>query len=147
MIESIPKLADLKLLKEMSKVIIVPMLIAAVIIQSGLTLNIGFTIISVNADDSFTEQCINFFAIFIIKGSLTAMAAVIVHSLLLYVHIFLDNFVLHALSTFFLAFGFIGLLSGDEVLFINQLNKMWFYTSFVYGFYFIATMADAETNT
>ncbi len=46
--------------------------------------------------------------IFILKGSLTALAAIIVHQILIYVHVVTNFFALHALSTLFLAFGFVG---------------------------------------
>jgi hypothetical protein len=145
MIESLPKLADLKLLKELSKVIITPMLIAAVIIQTGLEFE--SLSIEVKEEDSLFSQGIKFSIIFLVKGSLTAMFSVLIHQVLIYLHIITNFFALHALSILFLAFGFIGLFAGEELLFLKELNKMWFYTSFVSGFYFLATIADIEEIT
>lgn len=127
MIEALPKIADVKILKELSKVLIVPMLIAAFIVQTGLTFNVWLIHLSISPESPFLEQALIFIAIFVLKSLLVGLAAGSAHGLLLYVHFSTNLTVLKIFTALFLAFGFLGVFAGEELLFLNALNKMWFY--------------------
>jgi hypothetical protein len=137
--ELIPKIADLKLLRELSKVIIAPMLIAAYLIQS----NFSIFGINVNSEALAHIQLGQFLLIFLISFIVVGASAWIIHDLLLYLHFFTNFIGLTILSTMFLAFGFLGIF-GKDIPLIEHLNNMWFYTSFVSGFYLLARAADIE---
>ena len=139
MIEAIPKIADVKLLKELSKIIITPMIIAAYLIQSD------FSIFSITIDRgaSLSLQAFQFGVVFLLSSLVVGSILYIVHVLLIYLHIFTQAGALSILSTLFLAFGFIGVF-GEEIIMISLLNEMWFYASFVCGFYLLARAADIE---
>ncbi|MGM0609204.1 MAG: hypothetical protein ACQESP_12410 [Candidatus Muiribacteriota bacterium] len=137
--EVIPKLTDVKLLREISKVVITPMLIAAVLNQSEFAI-FG---ISVNSSAKESIQIIQFIAVFLITSLVVGLVAWSIHDLMLYFQIITNFIGLSILSTLFLAFGFLGVY-GEIPTIIESLDKMWFYTSFVCGFYLLARIEDIE---
>ncbi len=139
MIEAFPKLADLKFLRELSRVVIVPMLVAAYLIQSQFSL-FG---ISVNPSAPIHFQLLQFVGIFLLSTALIGFVAWGIHELLLLVQFYTRFVGLSVLSTIFLAFGFLGIF-GESVPLIMVLDEMWFYTAFVCGFYFLARAAEIE---
>ncbi len=139
MIEGIPKLADVKLLKELSKIIITPMLITAFLIQSDFSI-FGM---HVNTNETLQVQVLQFLAIFLSSCVVIGVSAWSTHEVLLLFQFFTNFTGLSILSTIFLAFGFLGMF-GEQIPLINLLNKMWFYTAFVSGFYFLARATDIE---
>lgn len=146
MIEVLPKIADVKVLKELSKILIIPMLIASYIVQTGLDISFGVNQLAINPESSFLAQSLVFLTIFVLKGAFVGLFAVCVNGLLLYAHLFSNFTLLKTLAVLFLAFGFLGVFAGDDLVFMNTLSKMWFYTAFVTGFYCLAAATEFENN-
>lgn len=140
----LPKIADVKTLKDLSKILIYPMLIAAFIVQTGLTLSLGSIYLEVSQESPVLAQSLNFLLIFALKAAFISLITGCFHWLILYVHIITHLAALRVISVLFLAFGFIGIFAGDGFVFLNTLNKMWFYTAFVIGFYCLASATDIE---
>jgi len=138
-IETIPKLADVKLLREISKVIITPMLIVAVLNQTD------FEIFGLSVDTSSSNliQVLQFSIVFLVTSAIVGVSAWAVHDLMIYLQFFTRFIGIAILSTLFLAFGFLGVV-GENPLIIRSLDVMWFYTSFVCGFYLLARADEIE---
>jgi len=146
MIEALPKIADVKTLKELSKVLVFPMLMAAYIAQTGLTVSIGIFYLSISPESSFLIQALVFLIILVIKGFAVGVVVGFPYLLLCYAHIFTSFTALQIFAGLFLTFGFLGVFAGDELVFLNTLNRMWFYTAFVMGFSCLASAADIERS-
>ena len=131
------KLADVKFLREVSKIAIVPMLITAYLNQSGFS----FFGTTVNYEAVILFQILQFLYIFIGSSLFVGFIAWIIHDCLLYFQFFTKFIGLTVLSALFLAFGFLGLY-GHEIPLVDKLNNMWFYTSFICGFYCLARAED-----
>jgi hypothetical protein len=144
LIETLPKIADVKILKELSKILIVPMLIAAFIVQTGLSLCFGPFLLAVSPESPFLIQALGFLMIFVLKGLFVGLLAISCHMLLIYLHIFTNLRALKIFAVLFLAFGFLGVFAGGDLVFLKILNNMWFYTAFVMGFYCLAAATDFE---
>jgi hypothetical protein len=144
LIEALPKIADVKILKELSKVIIIPMLIAAFIIQTGVSIGFGPIQLTISPESPLPTQALVFLLIFVLKGSFVTLMAGFLNWLLLCAHLFSNLTALRMFAVLFLAFGFLGVFAGEDLVFLNTLNKMWFYTAFVMGFYCLASATDIE---
>lgn len=144
MIEALPKIADVKILKELSKVLIVPMLIAAFIVQTGLVIDAWSIHLSISSDSPFLGQALSFLVIFVLKGFCVGLVAMFFHGLLVWSHLFTNFTSLKIFAVLFLAFGFLDVFAGGELIFLKTLNNMWFYTAFVTGFYCLAAATDIE---
>ncbi|MGX9728842.1 MAG: hypothetical protein ACTFAK_16465 [Candidatus Electronema sp. VV] len=137
--DAIPKTIDIQSLHSVSKVIVLPMLIAASIIQC----NFSAFGIAINQEDAFKFQVINFLIVFIVHSFVVGSIAVSIHWLLFLVQIFSNFIALSILSMLFLSFGFLGVYSEHAPL-IGKSNPMWFYASFVCGFYFLSRESDID---
>jgi len=149
MSESIPKLLDFKSLQKISKLIVLPMLITAYIIQTGLTVdNFGISL-TIDTTRSFWSQLWQFSAIFVLKSTIVAVPAWLLHHFIpLFYYLtwfnWLQRSCLSIVAIFPISFGMLGLLSEGSLPFISSLNPTWFYTSFVVGFYIMAVESDIE---
>ncbi|WP_156473736.1 hypothetical protein [Neptuniibacter marinus] len=139
MMEVVPKIADIKTLRELSKVLIIPLFVTAYLSQSGFSI-FG---LSVQEGESIGIQLFQFIAVFSVSVVTIGFSAWGIHDLLLLLHIFTHEMALKILSLFALSFGLLGLF-GHEVPLISNLSVLWFYTSLVCGFYFLARAADIE---
>jgi hypothetical protein len=137
--EPVIKVTDVKSLQEISKVIIVPMLISAFLIQNDFSI-FG---IYVDKDESVYRQLIHFLYVFSIYSLIIAIPAICLHKIFFLLQLFTNFTALSVLSTIFLAFGFLGVFSNNAPL-VSQLNSMWFYTAFVCGFYFLSRASDVD---
>ncbi|EJE8521535.1 hypothetical protein M5237_004675 [Vibrio parahaemolyticus] len=133
--EVLAKLADVKLLRDLSRVVIIPMLIASYLIQSDFSI-FGLTVVETAPQG---VQLLQFIGVFF----LTSAFAWSSHELLQYVHFLTHFHGLKVLSILFLAFGFVGVFGVDNPV-ISNLNIMWFYSSFVCGFYMLSRMVEID---
>ncbi|WP_273977812.1 hypothetical protein [Vibrio parahaemolyticus] len=131
------KLADVKFLREISKIAIIPMLITAYLNQASFSI-FG---IGVEENATLTNQVIQFIFIFFTSSIIVGVMAWTVHELLLYFEFYTKFLGLTIVSILFITFGFLGLY-GKEIPLIKSLDTMWFYTSFISGFYCLARSDD-----
>ena len=151
MAEITPKLLELKFLKRISKVIILPLLIASYISQTGLNVSEVGLNLSINTEATFFTQFVQFIAIFSFKAMLVSIPAWLVHHLMPRIHFYtywnwLQRSLLSILTIFPIAFGFLGVFSGKELPFLSLLNPSWFFTSFILGFYLLAVEGEIEND-
>ncbi|KEI70323.1 hypothetical protein [Endozoicomonas elysicola] len=139
MIESIPKFAELKTLKELSKVLVVPLLVTAFLTQTNFT----FFGLEVDLKTSMSIQIFQFIAVLVSAIAVIGGIAWGVHDLLVYLQIITQSTALLILSTVSITLGLLGIF-GEKIPLLMDLNHLWFYGSFVCGFYFLARAADIE---
>ncbi|VUD48365.1 hypothetical protein TDB9533_01219 [Thalassocella blandensis] len=139
MIEVLPKIAEVKLLRELSKVVILPMLIAAYLVQS----NISIYGISINEQASVGAQTFQFLLVFLLSVGTIGFIGLVLHGVLINIHLYTNLTALFVLSVVFLTFGFLGVF-GKSLPFLEVLESAWYYTSFVCGFYLLSMASDLE---
>ena len=139
MIETVPKIAEIKTLKELSKVLIIPLLVTAYLSESDFSI-FGF---SVDIAASFGTQVFQFFLIFTLSVIAVGSCAWAIHEVLMYFHFMTHETGLKVLSVVAVSYGFLGLF-GENIPLISELSHLWFYTALVCGFYFLARASDVE---
>lgn len=151
MAEYVPKLLELKFLKKLSKVIILPMLIASYVSQTGLTFSFLDFYLSVNPESSFTVQIWQFTQVFCIKSLVIAMPLWVAHNFMpiFYGLTFMNWFqrsILPVVALLPITFGFLGIFSGSEMPFLSLIKPSWFYTAFILGFYLLAIEDEMDRD-
>ena len=139
--DQIIRFTDLKSLQEISKVIIIPMLISASIIQSKFSI-FG---ISIDQNETVFQQTLQFLCIFAQYSLFIGTTAIAIHKILFLLQIFTNLTALYILSMLFLALAFLGVF-GKSAPLLSQLDSMWFYTAFVCGFYFLSRASDIDRD-
>lgn len=137
-----PKLADIKNLRDCSVILVLPMLVASFIAQTGLS--IDFLGLGVDGGDPALIQAMEFFAVFVLKGTAVSLVALLVHLLLWVISPFTQMRSWDVLAVFFLSLGILGFSTGKTVEVLSQVDRMWFITAFVLGFYCLAMKAHFE---
>jgi hypothetical protein len=151
MSEYVPKLLELKFLKKFSKVIILPMLIASYISQTGLNFSFyGFNLY-VNPESSFMTQLLQFTQILCIKSAVIAMPLWLAHNFmpLIYGLTFMNWFqrsILPVVALLPITFGFLGIFSGRDLPFLSLFRPSWFYTAFILGFYLLSIEDEMDLS-
>ncbi|HGZ6746225.1 TPA: hypothetical protein ACOLZF_004651, partial [Vibrio parahaemolyticus] len=138
-LEVFAKLADVKLLRDLSRVVIIPMLIASYLIQSDFSI-FGLSVVETAPQG---VQLLQFIGVFFLTSAFVGAFAWSSHELLQYVHFLTHFHGLKVLSILFLAFGFVGVFGVDNPV-IGNLNIMWFYSSFICGFYMLSRMVEID---
>jgi hypothetical protein len=138
----IPKLTDIKNLRDCSVILVLPMLVASFIAQTGLS--IDFMGLGVDKADPAFTQVWNFLVVFVLKGAVVCVAALFVHWLLWVISPFTQMLIWDVLAVLFLAVSFLGFSAGKATEVVGQVDKMWFFTSFVVGFYCLAMKAHFD---
>lgn len=137
--ELAPKLTDIKTLREISRIIITPMLIVAVMNQTGFQI-LG---IAINESSQTFVQLLQFLGIFIVTSTVVGLVAWAIHDLMIYLQFFTNFKGITILSTLCITFGLMGVI-GDNPSIIKSIDAMWFYSSFVCGFYLLARADEIE---
>ena len=142
MAEYVPKLLELKFLKKLSKVIILPMLIASYVAQTGISFSFFGLSLHVQSNESFSLQMWQLLMVLTIKAGLIGVPCWIVHNFLpaFYLLTFLNWFqrsLLPVLALLPITFGFLGIFGGTDVPVLTLVKPYWFYTSFILGFYLL----------
>lgn len=142
----LPRFADIKSIEELSGLLAYPMLIAAFILQNGLSIHVGdIDIHAPVSADSFASilwMC----GLFVVKAAwicLWALAAIFLLSVgQLKLHF---PFLLFA-GGLLMAFALVGVF-GREYPFVTQLGliRVWYYAIFVFGVYLI--IWDKKNNS
>lgn len=151
MAEYVPKLLELKFLKKLSKVIMLPMLIASYVSQTGLTFSVSDFHLYVDTGTSPMSQLWQFTQIFCIKSAVIALPLWIAHNFMpaLYYLTFMNWFqrsILPVVALLPISFGFLGIFSGSELPFLSLLKPSWFYTAFIFGFYLLSVEDEIERD-
>jgi len=124
----LPKISEIKNLKDLSKPMALPMLIASYTWQKD------FAFIEKLTSKSVSGVLQNF----LIIGGIYLLLHVGLAMLKLQWKFNLMPF----LAVLFFTFGFIGVFAGDKARVLDAIHHSWFYTSFAVGFYLVALDDD-----
>lgn len=142
----VPKIGEIKNLKDLSKVIVLPLLCACYIFQSNFTVQFDswFTV-SVNESSTFTVQLIQFFFIFVSKTIVTAFICGVLYYSVVIANIHTNELLLPIVVLILLTLGFVGIFSPEKVPLLKQVKGIWYYSTFVVAFFLLAH--EDEMNT
>lgn len=149
MSEALPKLLELKFLKKISKIIILPMIVASSISQFGLEINIwGFTI-GINQTSSLFIQTLQFILALSANTFLISMPLWYLHNCLPVIHYFtysnkLQRSLVSITPILPITFGFLGFFHTSEIQTLSNINFHWYYTAFIFGFYLMSVEDDID---
>ena len=134
--EWIPNFLNVQSLRDLSKVLAFPMIMASWILQTGMQINAGeMGALSLPEGGSDTWLITVFLVIFIGKGIWAAIAGGFVYFLIVLAEVYIDGDWMLIIAAFFLAFGIYGIAGGETVVSDTALNPLWFYTSIVFAFF------------
>jgi len=139
-----PKVGDIKNLKDLSTVLVLPMICACYIYQSDFTVTIDDWVLSVNTNATMAVQIFQTILIFVAKTLFAGVVGLITYFVVAYGDIYSGNVVIPIVVLLLLTFGFVGIFSPGKIDLLTGLKPLWFYTSFVISFFL---MAHYETVT
>lgn len=138
----LPKISDIKNLKDLCKVIVLPLLCACYISQSNFSLDLGGFILSINENDMDGMKTLKTATIFIGKTIFSAIFSIAIYLLLTYVHIFHWRMTLPISVLLLLTFGFLGVFADDRLTSFIHIEPIWYYASFVIAFFLLAMLEN-----
>ena len=142
-----PKIGDVKNLKDLSVVLVLPMICACYIYQTDFTVRIDDWVISVNASSSTGIQIFQTVLIFIAKTLFAGIVGVVAYMVIAYGDIYSNYTIVPIVVLVLLTFGFVGIFSSDKIALLNGLKPLWFYTSFVLSFFLLSHYEKVTENT
>ena len=135
----ISKFGEIKNLKDLSKVIVLPLLCTCYIFQSNFTIQLdSWLLISVEETSSYTVQVFITGLIFISKTLVSGFVYVIAYYLFSLVNIYCNQILLPIVVLLLLTLGFVGILIPEKVALLKYIEKIWFYSTFVVAFFLLA---------
>jgi hypothetical protein len=142
----VPKIGEIKNLKDLSKVIVLPLLCACYIFQSSFTVQFDdwFTL-AVNESSTFTVQLFQVAFIFVSKTIVTAIICSFLFYSLVIANIYTKEILLPIVVLLLLTFGFVGIFASEKVLLLKQVKGIWFYSTFVVAFFLLAHEDEMHT--
>ncbi|WP_368222759.1 hypothetical protein [Aeromonas sp. s4] len=141
MLELMPKIADISSIKGISKLLSLPMVCVAYMLQSGAVISLdSFVILSIPSDISAFAQLNRLILIFILKSLFISTATLIIYEMLKAIHIFTNKPILHVISMLFIAFAILGIFGLEHFPQISAINPFWFYSFIVWGIYIQTTV-------
>lgn len=142
----VPRISEIKNLKDLSKVIVLPLLCACYIFQSNFTVQFdGWFTFSVNESAIFTVQLIQFLFIFISKTIFMAIVCGLFYYLLAIANIYTKELLLPIVVLLLLTLGFVGIFSHEKVPLLQQVKGIWYYSTFVVAFFLLAHEDEMHT--
>jgi hypothetical protein len=150
MSESVPKLLELKFLKKLSKAIVLPMLIASFIAQTGVSFSLFGLDVQVQISASFWMQAWQLLLILVLNSIFVGVPCWLAHNLLplLYSLTFMNWFqrsLLPVVALLPITFGFLGIFGGDLPV-LSLIKPFWFYTAFILGFYLLEVEDEMDRS-
>jgi hypothetical protein len=151
MSEWFPRIADIKSIEDLSKVLAYPMIIAAHILQSGLTLsapeiNIHY---AVNLSSEGYTFALTVGLVIIAKAIFICLGALAIHFLIsLGQHLFASHFpFLQFISALVMGLSLAGVL-GQNTPIVDTvgLKPAWYYAAFIFAFYLLAWQKDNKVE-
>jgi len=139
MINYLPNLSDLNSIKDLSNILITPMIIASYTLQTGLTVHakdINFCVPSIDKY-GFLVCLASAAGIVIVKGIFVTILASLFYIALLFLDSFTNFAALLFSSVFMIAFGIIGILAYQNTVILMQVHMIWWYTLIVAGFFLL----------
>lgn len=133
-----PKIGDIKSFKDLSTVLVLPMICACYIYQTEFTVRFDDWMFAVNNNASMAVQIFQTATIFIAKTLYAGIIGVVGYLLITTGDIYSNNLLIPIVVLVLLTFGFIGIFSPNKVQLLSELKPLWFYTAFVISFFLLA---------
>lgn len=143
----IPKITDMKNLQDLSKVLAIPMLMVAYILQDGPQIGWeGKVWFDLGSDLPQAVQLARLVIIFVVKGVWVSFIAFIGYSFVAVVHVESDFFrnigLLAIVANLLFGFAILGLFGTSKVPPLSAINPFWWYALIVWGFFFLTMNAE-----
>ena len=134
-----PKIGEIKNLKDLSKVIVLPLLCACYIFQSQFTVQIDdWLLVSVNESAPYSIQIFQAIFIFFSKTIVSGFLFAFVYYLFSIANIYSNDILLPITVLVLLTLGFVGIFAIEKVALLKLVQPIWFYTTFVVAFFLLA---------
>lgn len=141
MLELMPKIADISSIKGISKLLSLPMVCVAYMLQSGAVISFDDIILfSIPSDISEFAQLNRLIVIFILKSLFISTVVLVLYEVLKEIHVKTNKPVLHVISMLFIAFAILGIFGLEHFPQISAINPFWFYSFIVWGIYIQTTV-------
>lgn len=134
MSDVITKLADVKNLQDLSRILVLPILSVAYISSSSFQLDIGDNPITMQSLDFFIP-IVSIFIIFLGKTLFFSIIAIIANAVLVFLEIFTKGMLTLVIILTLLSLGFAGIFANEQIPGLKEINVTWFYASLVVSFY------------
>lgn len=146
MADIVPKIGDIKNLKDLSRVIVLPMICACYLFQSDFSIDIdGLITLTFTDDVSTTQQFILAAIIFTAKTLWAAFWAILTYAFLLWANFTIHQAIIPIFVLMLLTMGFAGIFAKGEIPLLSELGSVWFYTSFVVGFFLLSIEEELDS--
>jgi len=141
MLELMPKIADISSIKGISKLLSLPMVCVAYILQTGTEIHIdNWEIISVSPNLPEQIQLNRLILIFILKSIFISAITIMGYELVKFIHIQSQKPILEVISMLCIAFALLGIFGLEHFPQIGLINPFWFYSFIVWGIYIQTTV-------
>lgn len=143
----IPKITDMKNLQDLSKVLAIPMLMVAYILQDGPQIAWeGSVWFDLGRDLPEATQLARLVLIFIVKGVWVSFLAFLGYSIVAVLHIEIDFLrgigFLGIVANLLFGFAILGLFGVSAIPQLGAINPFWWYASIVWGFFLLSMNAQ-----
>lgn len=146
MTDIMPKITDAKSLKDLSKILALPMVMVAYVFQTGAVIGWGVNVwLDIPLDLAPEIQLHRLFLIFILKAVWSGVTAACMYTFLAVTHVQLNEWLLPIIAVILFALALFGLLGSAQFPQLRTIDRFWFYTAMVWGFYLVA-MTDQIHN-
>lgn len=147
LMDSIPKIGEVKNLKDLSTVLVLPIICVCYLNQTDFSIKAGDIEFMVNSQAAIWVQVVQFVLIFIGKTLCISLVALLAYVALSYADIQMDNILVPIIVLVLLTFGLTGVFSPEKIPFIRSLKPLWFYASFVVSFFLLSHQDRINNGT
>lgn len=149
MADPLPKIIDIGLLKRTSKIIILPLLLASLISQNGLFIQLFNLSYEVNINSPLLLVVLDAVVLVFLYTIVVGIPLWILHNLLPIIHFWtysnkLQRSIISVVPIIPFTLAIIGFIGSDKVFPLNEIGSNWYLTLFVFGFYLMAIEDDAN---
>ncbi|MBC3767680.1 hypothetical protein [Neptunicella marina] len=144
MADVMPKISDIKNLKDLSKVIVLPLLCACYLLQSDFNIHVGDFLFMVSKNATLNIQITQVVIVFTCKALWAAIISISAYLAVIYANIFIHRLILPTIVLLLLTLGFSGIFSPEKIPLLLNLGSVWFYASFVVAFFLLAMQDEID---
>lgn len=145
--DAIPKISDIKNLKDLSTVLVLPLLCACYIYQTEFILSLGGFSFSIEPDSSGFWYYVQFVVIFVGKTVWAAFFSSALYMAVIYAYVYIHQSIIHLIVLLLLTFGFAGVFATDKINTYLSLAPLWYYSCFVVAFFLLSMLEQIESDT
>ncbi|MCC4861769.1 hypothetical protein FCV63_00830 [Vibrio lentus] len=145
--DAVPKISDIKNLKDLSTVLVLPLLCACYIYQTEFILSLGSFSFSIDPDNSGFWYYVQIVVIFVGKTVWAAFFSSALYMAVIYAYIYIHQSIIHLIVLLLLTFGFVGVFATDKINTYLSLAPLWYYSCFVVAFFLLSMLEQIDSDT